>query len=75
MEPYQVRPATERGEECALRVPMRGNGRLDEFQWQQVATLGLHGRKELLIHRALQIWGEQEKTARILASTEHTGRQ
>jgi hypothetical protein len=26
MEPYQVRLATERGEERALRGPMRGNG-------------------------------------------------
>jgi hypothetical protein len=63
MELYQVRPATERGEECALRGPMRGNGRRNEFQWQQAATLGLYGHKELLIHHALRIWGEEENTA------------
>jgi hypothetical protein len=62
MEPYQVRPTMERGEECALQGPMRGNGRRGKFRWQQAATLGLYGRKGLLIHHALRIWGEEEKT-------------
>jgi hypothetical protein len=75
IEPYQVRIATERGDECALRGSMTGNGRRDEFRWKQAATLGLYGRKGVLIDRALRIWGEEGKTPRILASTEHTGRQ
>jgi hypothetical protein len=75
MEPYQVHLATEHGEECALRGPMRGNWRRDGFWWKQGVTSGLYGRKGLQIHRALPIWGEEEDTLRILASTELTGRQ
>ena len=33
----------------------------------------LYGRKELPIHRAQLIWGEEERIPRILASTELTG--
>ena len=35
--------------------------------------MGLHGRKVLLIHRALLIWEEVERILRIWASTEFTG--
>jgi hypothetical protein len=75
MEPYQVRLATERGEECALRGPMRGNGCLDGFRWKQGVTSGLYGHKGLQIHRALPIWVVEEETLRILDSTELTGKQ
>jgi hypothetical protein len=62
----------ERGEKRALQGPTRGNGCRGGFRWKQGATSGLYSRKGLPIHRALPIWGKEEETLRILASTELT---
>jgi hypothetical protein len=51
------------------------NGCRDELWWKQAVTLELYDRKGLQVHRALPIWDEEGKTPRILASTDHTGRQ
>jgi hypothetical protein len=51
---------------------MRGKWCRDDLWWKQGVTLRLYGRKGLPIHRAQPIWGEEEETMQILASTELT---
>jgi hypothetical protein len=53
-------------------VSEEGKRHRDDLWWKQGVTLGPHGRKGLPIHRVQLIWGEGEKTLRILASTELT---
>ena len=60
-EPYQVRLATEHGEERARRGPMRGKRCRDDLWWKQGVMLGLYGRKGLPIHRVQLIWGEGKR--------------
>jgi hypothetical protein len=72
-EPYQDCLATERGEFVLDGVWEGENGVATISGGIRGVTLGLYGRKGLLIHRAQLILGEVERILRILASTELTG--
>jgi hypothetical protein len=62
----------------ARRIPLtdiweEGNQCRDGLWWNWEVTLRLYARKELPIHCAHLIWGEEEEVVRVLASIKLTG--